>query len=106
MRSSRVDGVREDFCSSATLFQFGRREIGHLHHTGEGDLPFPTKIYDELIATGRAKPHAAGFARVVSYVVREPGDVPGVDELFRMHYERAKAVVRAGSTPSVNPASG
>jgi hypothetical protein len=79
----------------ATLFRFGRREIGHLHHTGEADLPFPRKIYDELIASGRAKPHGAGFAGVVTYIVREPGDVPGAVELFRMNYERAKAVANS-----------
>jgi hypothetical protein len=90
----------------ATLFRFGRREIGHLHHTGEADLPFPRKIYDELIATGRARPHAAGFAGVVTYIVRELDDVPGVVDLFRMNYERAQAVARSGSTPSINPVSG
>ena len=79
----------------ATLFRFGRREIGHLHHTGEADLPFPRKVYDELIATGRAKPHAAGFAGGVTYVVRELDDVSGVVELFRMNYERAKAAARS-----------
>jgi hypothetical protein len=79
----------------ATLFRFGRREIGHLHHTGEADLPFPRKVYDELIATGRAKPHAAGFAGVVTYVVRELDDVSGVVELFRMNCERAKAAARS-----------
>ena len=79
----------------ATLFRFGRREIGHLHRTGEADLPFPRKIYNELIATDRAKPHGAGFAGVVTYTVREPDDVPGAVELFRMNYERAKAVARS-----------
>jgi hypothetical protein len=79
----------------ATLFRFGRREIGHLHHTGEADLPFPRTVCDDLIATGRARPHAAGFAGVVTYVVREPDDVTGVVELFRMNYERAKAVARS-----------
>ena len=79
----------------ATLFRFGRREIGHLHHTGEADLPFPRKAYDELIATGRAKPHAAGFAGVVTYVVRELDDVSEVVELFRMNYERTKAAARS-----------
>lgn len=79
----------------ATMFRFGRREIGHLHHTGEADLPFPRKIHDELIATGRAKPHGAGFAGVVTYVVREADDVPGAVELFRMNYERAKAMARS-----------
>ena len=79
----------------ATLFRFGRREIGHLHHTGEADLPFPRKVYDELIATGRAKPHVAGFAGVVTFVVRDLDDVSEVVELFRMNCERAKAAARS-----------
>ena len=78
----------------ASVFRFGRREIGHLHHTGEADLPFPRKIHDELIAAGRAKPHGAGFAGVVTYTIRSPHDVPGAVELFRMNYERAKAAAR------------
>jgi hypothetical protein len=75
----------------ATLFRFGRREIGHLYHTGEAELPFPRTICDELIATDRAKPHGAGFAGGVTSIVRKPDDVPGAVELFRMNYERANA---------------
>ena len=74
----------------ATVYRFGRRQIGHIHETGVADLTFPKKIHDELISDGRAKPHPAGFANVVSYHIREPEDVPGVVELFRMCYERAK----------------
>jgi hypothetical protein len=54
------------------------------------DLTVPRKIHDELISDGRAKPHPAGFANVVSYHLREPEDVPKVVELFRISYERAK----------------
>jgi hypothetical protein len=75
----------------ATVYRFGRRQIGHIHHTtGVADLTFPREIHDELISDGWAKPHGAGFANVVSYHVREPEDVPMVLELFRMSYERAK----------------
>ena len=74
----------------ATSFRYGKREIGHIHNTGVADLTFPRKIHDELISDGRAKPHGAGFANVVSYHIREPDDVPGLVELFRMSYERAK----------------
>jgi hypothetical protein len=74
----------------ATVYRFGRRHIGHIHDTGVADLTFPRKIHDELISDGRAKPHGAGFAGVVSYHIREPEDVPRVVELFRMSYERAK----------------
>jgi hypothetical protein len=75
----------------ATVYRFGRRQIGHIHTTGVADLTFPRKIHDELISDGRAKPHGAGFANVVSYHIREPEDVPQAVELFRMSYEFAKA---------------
>jgi hypothetical protein len=74
----------------ATVYRFGRRHIGHIHDTGVADLTFPRKIHDELLSDGRAKPHGAGFAGVVSYHIREPEDVPGAVELFRMSYDRAK----------------
>jgi hypothetical protein len=74
----------------ATVYRFGRRALGHIHDTGVADLTFPREVHDELISEGRAKPHGAGFAGVVSYDIREPADVPGVVELFRMSYDRAK----------------
>jgi Family of unknown function (DUF5519) len=75
----------------ATVYRFGRRQLGHIHDTGVADLTFPREIHDELISDGRARPHGAGFPAVVSYHIREPEDVLGVVELFRMNYERAKA---------------
>lgn len=78
----------------ATMYRFGRRELGHIHVTGEADLPFPRRIHAELIAAGRARPHGAGFAGVVTYIIRSPQDVPGVVALFRMNYERALAAAR------------
>jgi Family of unknown function (DUF5519) len=82
----------------ATVYRFGRRQIGHIHDTGVADFTFPREIHDRLISDGRAKPHGAGFAGVVSYHIREPEDVPRVVELFRMSYERAKdAAERRGA---------
>lgn len=75
----------------ATVYRFGRRALGHIHTTGVADLTFPKEIHDQLIFDGRAKPHGAGFAGVVSYHIQKPEDVPGAVELFRMSYERAKA---------------
>jgi hypothetical protein len=74
----------------ATVYKFGRRALGHIHDTSVADLTFPRQIHAELISDGRAKPHGAGFAGVVSYHIREPQDVPRGVELFRMSYERAK----------------
>ncbi len=86
----------------ATVYRFGRRQLGHVHDTGVADLPFPREIHDELISDGRARPHPAGFAGVVSYRIREPEDVPGAVELFRLSYERAKAAAERRAETKVN----
>jgi hypothetical protein len=74
----------------ATVYKYGRRALGHIHDTGLTDLTFTREIHDQLISDGRARPHGAGFAGVVSYHIQEPEDVPRVVELFRMSYDRAK----------------
>jgi hypothetical protein len=76
--------------SPATSYRFGRRDLGHIHVTGEADLPVSQKDYHELITAGRAQPHGAGFKGVVTYTIRTPNDVARVVELFRLNYERAK----------------
>jgi hypothetical protein len=76
---------------AATMYRYGRRELGHLHVTGTADLPVPQKVYQELVASGRAQPHPAGFKGVVTYTIRTAADVPGAIALFRLKYERAKA---------------
>src|SRR5207253_483606 len=76
-------------------FTIDHREIGHLHGDRLADLPFPTRIRDELIASGRARPHHVlpdtGWVTVPIH----RDDVDGVIELFRLSYERA---IRARST--------
>ena len=74
-----------------TIYWLGRRQIGHIHHDGVADVQFPKALHDELIATGRAEPHRGGFAAVVSYAIRQPDDVPGVLELFRLSFDRVMA---------------
>ncbi len=38
-------------------YLLGRREIGHIHGDYLVDIPFPTKVSDEIVAAGRASPH-------------------------------------------------
>jgi len=70
-------------------FRLGRRELGHLHGT-IADLPFPRHVRDELVATGRARPHhvlpSSGW---VTIPMRTTSEVANVIELFRQNYERA-----------------
>ena len=75
---------------SATVYRFGRRQIGHVHHDGVADLPFPRDMHDELISDGLAEPHRGGFRAVVSYHIQGPEDVARAVDLFRMNYDRAK----------------
>jgi hypothetical protein len=75
----------------ATVYRYGRRQIGHIHDTGVADLTFPREVHDELISEGLAEPHRGGFPAVVSYHIRGPEDVRGALDLYRMSYERARA---------------
>lgn len=76
---------------NSTVYRLGRREIGHVHRDGVADLLFPRRVHDDLISAGKAQPHRPGFPDFVSYYIREPEDVEGAIELFRMNYDRAKA---------------
>ena len=79
----------------ATIYRFGRGQLGHVHHDEDGlaDFSFPKEVREELILSGRATPHPAfSESRTsASYHVRSAEDVPGAVGLFRMNYERAVA---------------
>lgn len=70
-------------------FRLGRRELGHLHALF-ADLPFPRRIRDEIVASGRARPHHvlpdSGWTTVP---MRTAPEAENVIALFRLNYERA-----------------
>src|SRR5437868_982728 len=71
-------------------FRIGRREIGHIHGDSLVDIPFPTKVRDELVSAGLAKPHhimpETGW---VSFYLRKEGDVQAAIDLLKRSYEIA-----------------
>ena len=73
-------------------FRVNGHEIGHLHGEGLVDLPFPVRMREELVGAGKAQVHhvlpQTGW---VSYRIRQPEDVEGALELFRMNYGRLTA---------------
>jgi hypothetical protein len=77
-------------------FRFGRREIGHLHGSRLADLPFPVRIREQLVATGKAVPHHShpdtGW---VSFYITGERDVAAIVDLFRLNYDRPWLAARA-----------
>lgn len=73
-----------------TEYRLGKREIGHVHGDYLVDIPFPTKVRDELVAAGRAEPHHilpdSGW---ISFYLREADDVQRAIDLLRLSFELA-----------------
>lgn len=73
-----------------TEYRLGRREIGHVHPDRLVDIPFPKKIRDDLIASGRAEPHhilpESGW---VSIHLNQPPDVDRAIELLLYSFDIA-----------------
>lgn len=73
-------------------YRLGTREIGHIHGDRMVDIPFPTKVRDELVAAGAAEPHHllkdSGW---VSFYIHEEAGVDQAVALLRRSYEIAAA---------------
>lgn len=73
-----------------TEYRIGKRELGHVHGDHLVDIPFPTKVRDEVVAAGLAEPHhllpGSGW---VSLYLRETADVDRAIELFRRSFDLA-----------------
>jgi Family of unknown function (DUF5519) len=70
-------------------FRLDRCDLGHLHPSF-ADLPLPRRVRDDIVASGRAKPHHvlpdSGWVTVPMRTASEAQNVIG---LFRLNYERA-----------------
>ncbi len=75
-------------------YRLRRREIGHVHGDSLVDIPFPKKLRDELVATGRAEPHhvlpKSGW---VTIYLSQASDVDRAIELLRLSFETANQSV-------------
>lgn len=75
-----------------TEYRLGSREIGHIHGDHLVDIPFPTRVRREVVATGQAQPHhvlpESGW---VSVYLRQPADVDRAIALLQRSYQIASA---------------
>jgi predicted DNA-binding protein (MmcQ/YjbR family) len=73
-----------------TEFRIGKREIGHIHGDTLVDIPFPTKIRDEIVAAGEAEPHhilpETGW---VSFYLKDDEDIEKAVALLERSYQIA-----------------
>jgi len=73
-----------------TEFRLGSREIGHVHGDRLVDIPFPTRVRNQLVASGEALPHhVLPDSGWVSFYIRDPGDVDKAIALLRRSYDLA-----------------
>ena len=83
----------------SVAFRYGRREIGHIHRDLIADLPVTTKVREEIISRGRARPHRAGVKGYISYPIEDQEDVSVVLEILGRNYGRAKAAAERRGSP-------
>ncbi len=103
---SQVDGAKEKIYQTVTAwegvasqphrfggieFRFGKQELGHLHGDSLLDIPFPLKVRNELVSSGRVAPHhilpESGW---VSFYIREEEDIDEAIGLLNLSFELAK----------------
>lgn len=84
-----------------TEYRLARREIGHVHGDHLVDIPFTTKIREELVAAGKAERHhilpESGW---VSIYLRQALDVDRAIELLRLSFEIARGTARPSTLPT------
>jgi len=73
-----------------TEYRLGGRELGHVHGDYLVDIPFPTRVRDEVVATGRAEAHhLLSESGWVSFYIREAADEERAIALLCQSFELA-----------------
>jgi hypothetical protein len=76
-------------------FRLGKRELGHLHGNFLLDIPFPRKVRNELVESGRVAPHhilpESGW---ISFYIRRNEDVEEAIKLLNISFGIAKEKIR------------
>jgi hypothetical protein len=69
-------------------FRVNGHEIGHLHGDRMADLPFPVRMREEFVESGKAqRHHVLPQTGWVSYYLSGEEDVAGALDLFKKNYD-------------------
>ncbi len=72
-------------------YQLDTREIGHIHGDVMLDIPFPTRLRNELVEAGLVEPHHllhdSGW---ISFYIRESDDVARAIDLLQRSFDIAR----------------
>ncbi|MCX6047143.1 MAG: DUF5519 family protein [Chloroflexi bacterium] len=70
-----------------TEYLLGTREIGHIHGDYLVDIPFPSKVRNEIVAAQQAEPHhLLSDSGWISFYIREPADIERAIALLQRSY--------------------
>jgi len=73
-------------------FRVNGHEIGHLHGDRMADLPYPVRMREELVESGKAQlHHVLPHTGWVCYYLSGEEDVAGALGLFKKNYDRLTA---------------
>ena len=79
-------------------FNYGRKEIGHIHSNGILDLLFSIKMKKNLLAEGRiADHHVFANSGWTSFYIRSEQDVDKAVELLKMSLMHKELTVRSSN---------
>lgn len=70
-------------------YNLGTTEVGHIHQNGMVDIPFNSKIRDQLILEHKAEPHHLDMLKDtgwITFYIRSKADVETAIWLFRLSY--------------------
>ena len=81
---SRPNVTAEQHKFGEIEFRLNEREMGHIHGDRLTDLPFPMKIRNELVNSGRVSPHLMPRSGWIEKGEQE--DVAAIIELLRLRY--------------------
>jgi hypothetical protein len=68
-------------------WRLGKTEIGHIHGNTQLDIVFPSKVRDELVTSGRARPHHIYPQIGITFYINTPADIDQAIDLLRLSYE-------------------